>query len=355
MNRPIGLNLLVAVLAAAVVTSCGKEMPVADADTSGRPVKLIEIAGSSDENAARYPAVIAAARTAELSFVVGGVIEEVAVSDAQPVANGDLIARLDTRDFESSVTSARASFSNAEEEYQRAVRLATQDAIAQNVLEQRKTQRDVAQAQLDSAEKALADAVLRAPFDGVVASVPARERQTVGAGATIATVINVSRLEATVNLPARVITQIPTQEDRRAAVLLEAAPDQEIAATFSEANLVADATSQTYAVTFTFEPPENLVVLPGMNATVLLKSRDASGTASAAVSVPLAAIQSDGDGQFVWVVDPDTMTASRQDIQVAPGIGETVLVTAGLAPGDRVVGAGGAYLAEGVPVVPWTE
>ena len=49
------------------------------------------------------------------------------------------------------------------------------------------------------------------------------------------------------------------------------------------------------------------------------------------------------------------MTVSRQAIEVAPGIGETVLVTNGLAVGDQIVGAGGAYLTAGAQVTPWTE
>ncbi len=343
-----------AVLTVSLLASCTDEAPPVAVDTASRPVKLITILGASDETTARYPAVISAGTTAEISFLVGGIIEELPVSDAEPVEAGDLIAKLDPRDFQSSVTSARASFANAEDEYQRAVRLAEQDAIATNVLQQRKTQRDVTKAQLDSAEKALADSVLRAPFTGVVASIPVRARQTISPGTVIATVINVSTLEATINMPASVVAQVPTQEDRGSVVILEAAPGQEIEATFSEANLVADATSQTYGVTFTFQAPENMLVLPGMNATVVLKS-SGNGTADDSVSVPLAAVQSDGSGQYVWLVDQEGTTVSRRDVEIAAGIGETVVVTSGLSSGDQIVGAGGAYLSEGVQVTPWAE
>ena len=109
-------------------------------------------------------------------------IQALPVGESDQVAEGDLIARLDTRDFENNLASARASFANADETYQRAVRLAEQDAIAQNTLEQRKTQRAVAKAQLDSAEKALADSMLQAPFSGVIARVPVRERQIISPG-----------------------------------------------------------------------------------------------------------------------------------------------------------------------------
>jgi len=340
---------------ALVLAACGEQAPEPTVDQKSRPVKLIQIAGANSETSVRYPAVIGASQRSELSFPIGGLIAELQVNESDTVKRGDVIARLDARDLESSVNSARSTFANTEEEYQRAVRLAQQDAIAKNVLDQRKSQRDVAKAQLESAEKALEDSVLRAPYAGVIASVPVRRLQTVSAGTDIATIINVSTLDATINLPASVIAQVPTREDRGASVVLEAAPGREIEATFSEANLVADATSQTYAITFTFTPPDDLIVLPGMNATVIVRSSDASDTVSTAVTVPLSAVQSDGEGQYVWLVDPLSMTVSKRPIEIEPGIGESALVTAGLSLGDQIVGAGGAYLAEGLQVTPWTE
>ena len=340
---------------ACLLSACSEPAPVEPTNANGRPVKIIHIGVANTDNTLRYPAVIQAGERAELSFLVGGNIETVAVKDAQEVAAGDLIAKLDARDFESNAASARASYSNAEEEYARAVRLAKQDAIAKNVLEQRKTQRDVAKAQLNSAEKALSDSVIRAPFAGVVADVPVREQQTVSAGTPVASVIDITTLEATINMPASVITHVSRDEDRGAIVMLEAAPGQEIQASFREANLVADATSQTYSVTFGFTAPEEILVLPGMNATLVLEPFKINAGSNPSITLPLSAIQSDGKGQYVWVVDPTTMLVTRRAIEVAKGIGETVVVTSGLTANDQIVGAGSAYLAEGVKVTPWTK
>lgn len=339
-----------------LLCACGSSPDVIPVENSDRPVKLIRLSGATSESSARFPAVINAGETAEISFLVGGSIESLLVTDAQEVASGDVIARLGAQDFESNLASARASFTNTEEEYQRAVRLAAQDAIAQNVLKQRETQRDVAKAQLESAEKALADSVLRAPFSGVVANVAVREKQTIAAGTTVATIIDLETLEATINLPASVIAQVPTRrdQDRGAVVILEAAADLSIPAVYSEADLVADATSQTYAVTFKFAAPEDMLVLPGMNATVILNSAPDQAPGET-VAVPLAAVQSDGDGQYVWLVNNESMTVTRRNIEIEPGIGESVAVTAGLSRDDQIVGAGGAYLAEGVKVSPWSE
>ena len=342
--------------------SCGRKDADQVREPKVRPVKLITLSGASDLQLARYPAVLDAAQLSELSFQVGGLVAEIAVVDSQEVQAGDVIASLDQRDFQSQVTSARAQFENAEEEYQRAVRLSQADAIARSVLEQRKSQRDVARSQLDTAEKALADTVILAPFSGVVAQVPIRERQSISAGQIVATLIGTKNLggagivEATVNVPASVIARSQEAENRKAFVLLDAAPDTRIEATFKSASLLADSTSQTYAVTFTFDPPGNLVVLPGMHATLeLSQARRTTDSQSQRVSVPLSAILSDGTARYVWIVDQDSMTVSKREVTISDGIGESAIVTEGLELGETIATGGASYLAEGMQVRPWTD
>lgn len=355
MNRTERRLATAGIAVSLILGACDRNSANQPDAQGSRPVKLVELRGASNEHRNRYPGVIDATRVSHLSFQVGGLIEALPVKEAQEIEKGELIAKLDERDFRSSVNSARATFENAEDMFQRARRLAEQDAIATSVLEQRQSQRNVAKSQLESAEKALSDSVLRAPFSGIIASLPVKRLQTVAAGTPIATVINLESLDVTINLPASVIAQIPTRQDFSTVVQLDAAPGRQIEARFKKAQLVADATSQTYAVTYSFVPPENIYVLPGMNATVTLASRSNETTSAPSVIVPLASVQSDGNGQYVWVVDDESMTVSRRAIAIEPGIGEHVIVTSGLSPADRIVGAGGAYLAEGVKITPWTE
>jgi RND family efflux transporter MFP subunit len=344
------------------LTSCGKTDSEQVREPSVRPVKLITLSEASHLQMTKYPAVLDAAQSSDLSFQVSGTIAELAVSDSQKVREGDVIAKLDQRDFQSQVTSARVQFENADEEYQRAVRLSQADAIARSVLGQRKSQRDVARTQLDTAEKALDDTVIRAPFTGVVADTPVSARDIVSAGQIVATLIGTEKLagagivEATVNIPASVIARSQEAGIRKAFVILDAAPENRIEATFKEVTLLADSASQTYSATFTFDPPGNLVILPGMQATLeLSESRPTTDSQSPRVSVPLSAILSDGTARYVWIIDQDSMIVSRRQVTVADGIGESALVTEGLAPGETIATAGASFLADGMQVRPWTD
>ncbi len=345
------LKYAAAVVVLALV-SCGREEAAPPAP-SVRPVKLVTVEGAAAARSTKYPAVIDAAQLSELSFQVGGLLEALPVNTTQEVERGAVIARLDQRDFESSVAEADAQFDNADTMYQRAVRLAKEDAIARSVLEERKSQLDVAAARLESVRKALNDTVLRAPFDGVVADVPVKRLQNVQAGQLIARLMSKGEFKATIQMPAGVIAQANTRVNRGVFVMLDAAPENKIRAVFKEATLVADAASQTYAVTFTFDPPDRLVILPGMTATVEIVSSPKTDAGTRRVTVPLAAVLSDGDARFVWVVNDD-MTVAKRAVTVADGIGANAVVTGGLKAGEVVVGAGGANVSAGMTVRRWT-
>lgn len=303
----------------------------------------------------RYPAAIKAALSRELSFNVSGLLREVLVKESQKIDKGEKIAQLDQRDFQNKVESVTARYETAEKEYQRGIRLKQGDAISRSDLESRKSQLQIAKAELSIAQKALNDTVLKAPFSGKIAKVPVKKLQNVQAGEPIVTLYEENRLQATINFPANLLATSLQRKEEKAFIIFEAVPQQRIPAVFKEAKLEADTVSQTFAVTLTFEPPSNLIILPGMNAIVeIVSPQSESEDQKHGVSVPLGAILSTGDALYVWVVNMDTMRVSKRQITVLDSIGETVVVTDGLAAGETIAGAGAAYLTEGMKVRPWS-
>jgi RND family efflux transporter MFP subunit len=326
-----------------LVTSCAEKEAESIREPAIRPVKLLSLEPSTGQEVFRFPAVIGAAQYADLSFSVGGLLEEVSVVESGEVGQGDIIA----------LASARAQFEAAQSEYERAVRLQEGGAIAASVLEQRETQKNVAKSQLDTAEKRLADSVLRAPFSGSVARITAMQSQNVAAGQVVATLINLDSLEVSIDMPATLVAESQEIENRGSYVILDAAPDARIPVRLKEARQLADSVSQTYRLTGTFEARAGLMILPGMNATVEIHG--ARQSASTNISVPLSAIARDGSARYVWIVDPDTMIVTRRDVTIVDGIGDTAIVTEGLAVTDTIAVSGAAFLADGMQVRPWND
>lgn len=338
-----------------LLVACGSEIVEEASAPVVRPVKLITVESASNVQIRTFPAVIDVIESSELAFQVGGLIEQFPVIEAQEVEEGELLAQLDQRDYVNQLTTARAQFTIAETEYKRAQRLAEEDAIAQSVLEQRESQFNIASAALDSAEKALADTVLAAPYAGTIATKFASSLDNVQPGQVVVSIIGNGAMQANVAIPANLVVNAPDPEGQNNAfVTLDAAPDYRIPALFRDANLSADTTSQTFEAGFSFMPPADLNILPGMNASVILEVPSSSlSVGDASASIPLAAILSEGDGQYVWLVNSDSMQVSKIKVIVAEGVGETVNIVSGLQPGDVIVGAGASYLSEGMKIRPW--
>ncbi|MEL6280936.1 MAG: efflux RND transporter periplasmic adaptor subunit, partial [Pseudomonadota bacterium] len=140
-------------------------------------------------------------------------------------------------------------------------------------------------------------------------------------------------------------------------VVLDAAPDTPIIGVFKEASGEADQATQTYQVAFSFKPPEGLLILPGMTATVesdfLFSGAGAQDIVAGGIAVPLSAIVAEGDERFVWRVRTDA-TLEKQPVTLSSDFGETVTVVEGLDGGETIVAAGVSFFHEGMKVRPWT-
>lgn len=318
-----------------------------------RPVKLIEVSRAVQERDLSFPGVVRAVQSAELTFNAPGQVVELNLLEGAEVAAGAVIARLDQRDARNQLAQAQAEYDNARTEYQRAEDLVAQDAISRSTLDQRRTQLDVAEAAVDSARKALEDTVIRAPFAGGISRVYIEEFQNVQAKEAIA-MIQSDQTEALVNIPGTIIARIPQLAPANTRVILDAAPDVEIPAEYREASGVADQATQTYQVRFAFTPPEGLLILPGMTATVksTFMLQDSEDLLGEGFSVPISSILAEGAKRFVWVVTTDSKL-SKREVTVGPALAESVVVTAGLDGSETIAAAGVSFLSEGMAVREW--
>lgn len=333
------------------LVSCG---PTTEESTERlvRPAQLVTVSSAVGVRRLKLPAVVGAAATSDLAFQVSGELQELQISEGDQVVKGQVLAALDQRDFLNDVASARAQFNNAEIEFERASRLVAENAIAQSVVDERKSTLDTTRASLDSALKSLDDSVIKAPFDGIVADIFVESFENIQAQSAVLTLQSQGDAEAIVQVPASVVANIENLNPIDIELELDAAADRPMPAVFSEAASVADPTTQTFETRFSFSPPENLVILPGMTGllTGRFEARAADNEDGLLIRIPLAAVVAEAGQPYVWLVDEDTMTVSKRTVMVAPGPGSTVIVQNGLEGGDVIVGAGGHYLYEGAEI-----
>ncbi|OUR83442.1 hypothetical protein A9Q82_01785 [Cycloclasticus sp. 46_120_T64] len=327
----------------------------ADKNSTPRPVKLLELKYANKIGFLAHPALIHSEQLRELSFEQSGVIENLLVVEGQRVKQGDILAQLDQHNINDKLRSARAEFNNLDDNYKRAQRLISEGAISRSELKQRKSQRDISRAQLSSAEKALKDTTLIAPYNGHIATVSLKKHQSVQAGNTVISLLGQGGLQAKINVPAHIIARAKNKkvQNRGNYLTLAASPTTQIPIHFKEISLEADTLSQTYEVRFSFEAPAELIVLPGMAATLWLKDNKINSD-SQTIKIPLSAIFKEAETHYVWLLNKDDMSVVKQPIKIAPAVGAQLTILSGLSVGDSIVISGVSYLSAGMKVRAWS-
>ena len=322
-----------------------------------RPAKLKAVGMSQSDTYLNYPATITSTELNDLSFEVSGVVKELLVVEAQQVNKGDILAKLDSRDLFAQLNSAQAQYDNTNNDLERALRLIKEDAISKSELDERRSKRDVNKASLETAQKALQDTNLIAPYSGNVAEIYISKQQAVTSGETAIKILGNGTMEASINLPASIIAIALEEHSKKdeAYLIFSFAPELKVPVNYKEATLYADSASQTYQITFTFSAPENLNILPGMNATIWFKKPNTAKNNLSNLSIPLASIAVDGEQTYVWVVNKDTMEVSKRNITIEDGVGENLHVSSGLKLGETIVISGVSSLSAGMKVRPWSK
>jgi RND family efflux transporter MFP subunit len=227
-----------------------------------------------------------------------------------------------------------------------------------------KTERDikVARQEVVKAQKALDDTALMAPYDGVVGERIADNFQNVRAKEPILIFQDTSSLEMDVTVPERDFVRMEqglTLQERtaraRPRVEISALPGRSFEAYIKSFTATADPVTRTYKATLAFENPEDVNILPGMTARVILNTPPEMVAADTALGVRIPAVATASDEQgnaYVWRVDPDSMKVSRVAVMLGQMSGADIQVSSGLSKGDRIAISGVAHLQEGMKVRP---
>jgi len=354
--RLLGVGLLCVLI---YLSGCGRKSDADAASASAgaggdaaRPVKLMTLGAADRVQTLRFPAVIRAAQSVELSFNQPGDLIELNAQQGMPLKAGALIARLDPRDAAARLETARANHDLAKAEYERYLSLLANEAVSQAAVDQRAASLRTAQAQLEEARKRVDDTRMVAPFDGMVARRYVENRTSVQAKQPIVLFESLRDLEAVIDLSETMMLSARREaEPPRGILIFEARPEVEIPVTFKEIATSADPLTQTYQAVFGLQSTNGITILPGMSASLLF--RPASEADDGHYVVPPLAVVGEGEGApFVYVYDEAAGRVTRRAVTVGPMRSDGIEVLAGLQAGDRIAVAGVNQLRDGMAVRP---
>jgi RND family efflux transporter MFP subunit len=337
-----------------LLASCNERAASAPAQLE-RPVQVQRVDFTYESPAREFVGVVRARHETDLGFRVAGKVITRTINVGDTVHAGDVVARLDPRDFNLQVESAQAeltaaasNLADAAAEEARYANLKTRAAVAAADYDHKKAAKDEAQGRLERAQRSLDlarnqldYAELKVDVDGVITATLAEPGQVVNIGQAVARLAHYGEKEALVALPE---TWLEEARKSDAMVSLWANPGRNFKAHLRELSPQADPATRTYAARFTVENPDDTVAL-GMTATVRL----ARPVTDRVAKLPLSAILNRGTGPSVYVVEGSGALTLRS-VTIASFTEDAALVSAGVADGEEVVTLGVQKLEPGTRV-----
>ena len=348
-------HLIPLLIGAAALTSCQEQE-----ETIREPVRpaLFVIARQTPAVALRLTGTVQPKIESQLGFRVLGrmIARNVQVGDL--VKRGDVVAAIDPLALELAVRAAQSEVSNAQAQLRYAIATDTRQRALAEARTGTQAARDEAEqarksatanlakaeANLNKAEEQLSYTQLRAEFDGVVTATSAEVGQIVSAGQAVVTVARPEDRDAVVDAPLAGTQQLETGMSFEVTLQLD--PAIRANGVVREIAPQADTATRTQRVKIGLaDPPEAFRLGSVITASAIVSKEEQ-------IRLPASAVLLDKGSASVWRIDPETKTVSRQPVKVKGEIvaGETVWVSEGVRPGDRIVIAGIHTLKDGQAV-----
>ena len=321
-----------------------------------RPVRAITIEKRNAGDSIALTGSVQAQTETNLAFRIDGRMLERAVNVGDSIQPGQLVARLDAQNEESSLqaaqaqlVAARARLSEARNNFERFRDLVAENAVSRASFEQAESGMKTAESQVETAQtqvtlgqNRLSYTRLVSDVAGVVTAQGAEPGEVVGAGRMIVQVAREGTRDAVFDVPGRVKDAVTSN----AAITVALTSDPKVTATgvVREVAPRADPVTGTFRIRFRIDKPPAAMRL---GSTVSGRMKLA---AAPSIEIPPSAVSRADRQTAVWVVDPKTGTVSVRNIEVRSSDPVRVEVASGLSPGDIVVTAGVQALRPGQKV-----
>ena len=138
-------------LMALAITSCASEKPEEKAEVS-KAVKSVKLGDANSSSMISFPGKVIAGKEAVITFKVAGKLNEFPVKEGQEVKQGQIIAKLDQKDFNFAYAKQLATYNENNATFKRAEELIKNRYISQSDFDTRKKAYEVAKADLNIAK-----------------------------------------------------------------------------------------------------------------------------------------------------------------------------------------------------------
>ena len=327
-----------------------------------RAIKTVTVEERASGRIRKFSGVVEAADSSSISFEVAGNVREVRVDVGDKIKKGQVLARMDTRTFKLNVKGAEAGVGRAKVELadkrndlDRFQRINKQDpgAVSQAALDNSQAAVDGAiknvqfsKSKLKLAQRDLEKTVLRAPFDGVVATRHIDPFTEVARGQRLFDVYENTGMEVAISIPEDAIEDIYMEQ--KGEIRFAVIADKTYQGVVTEISKVAG-TANAFPIKLTVEDLDERI-RPGMTAQVTLELADTGEESVYLVPLSALAQRSDTTKSWVFVYDQTTSTVKKTSVEGTSVRQNDVVISGGVQAGDIIAVAGVSFLEDGQKV-----
>ena len=359
------LYVIALIIASLLLLGCTEDKSQQTQETFLRPAKVAQVMLANGSTIKTFTATVEPSQNAQLAFRVSGEIAERNIVAGEAVTKGQLLAKLDDKDFKLQHKQAKARYDLAVSQFDRAQKLLADNLIASSAFDEMQAQLDIAEAQLESAKRNLDHTEVRAPFDGVIAQVHVEAFEFIQAKQPIMELQGRKLVNVAVQVPEALMARVPRSKETSAyqpTLILDAKPDTQFKVDYRENDITPNPATKSYKVVFSFVPPQDINVFAGMTGKLLVELDKLIDVPTDVFLVPVEAVflpnkYAGQDRHFVYTLDENNTTIltevhlekMTQQGAIIKGVNNSISDT------DVVVAAGSHLISEGQTVKPWSR
>lgn len=290
-----------------------------------------------------------------ISSEVPGIVSEIRLDFGDRVRVGEILVRLDAHEnrlraeaARAALAQSRAVLARARADHDRAVELHQKKVLSDEMFDRAVSELHVAEANSDAAvtqlaiaEKHVEDTTIRSPLDGFIATRHVSVGQYVAPPAPVLDLVAVDPLKLRVDVPDHDVGLI--RDGMAVRVETDAFPGEWFHGTIRRIGSALDPSTRTLPVEGSIPNPDARLK-PGQFARAII---DLGVVAS--VVAPRAAVDTFAGVDRAFVVRQDR-TIEARTVTLGRDLGEEIVVTGGLQPGEEVAVSHIERLADGMQV-----
>lgn len=351
MNKP-GILLLIAVF-----TACGnmqneensnKGVVINKAQPSenqGIAVKVETMVTQNFQHFIEINGSIHAEKDAIVSSETSGQIKRIYVAEGQNVKRGELVVSLNTSIIQSNINEVKTSLEFANSSYEKQAELWKENIGTEMQYLQAKNNKETLEGKLRTLQAQMEMARIKAPFDGVVDEIFAKEGELATPGVRILHLVNISKLKVYGSVSERFLPNI--HEGANVLLSFPVYPDYVIKARIYRKSEVINEKSRTFKIEIKLDNEGNK-----LKPNMISKIRLNDFSSKKAIVVPSQIIKHDYEGSFLYVAEKDGDNLVARKRYVKPGISyeNKTMILEGLNENDKVIIVGYNMISPGVSI-----